>query len=77
MRRRHSVEVTVEVDLEGFDDEDLIEELNARGYNVLGSGSAAQDWQKLADAFLLKRNATQTLEELVYRNTARIIRVQH
>ena len=57
------VSITTEVDvyLDDFDDEDLIEELKDRGYYVSKSSSGASELQNLYDAWVYK---TGNYEEL-------------
>lgn len=63
----------VEVDIGEVDDEVLIEILEERGFSVRGKTVPGDDWTRLADAYHFNRNPEQTLRDLVYENTGRIL----
>jgi hypothetical protein len=52
-----SVDVNIDVDLDDFETEDLIDELQSRNINVVGDGSPLH---AIADAFRLGRDALAT-----------------
>ena len=62
-------EIEVEVDIEDFDDAELVDEFDRR---KLGSVTAIN---QIADAFALKKNdqAMRMLENLIYDVTGRIV----
>ena len=66
-------EIEVEVDIEDFDDAELVDEFDRRKlYSSTGSVTAIN---QIADAFALKKNdqAMRMLENLIYDVTGRIV----
>jgi hypothetical protein len=63
-------EVEVDVDLQDFETEDLVEELEARG--IQGSHSRLQE---LHDAYILNRHSEvdALLKQLIYESLGRIV----
>jgi len=66
--------VEVEVDLVDFDNEELIREIQSRGYEVQGGGIAKEE---LIESIWLKRRLGQDyqadLDSLIYKVTGRAI----
>ena len=66
-------EVEVDVDLDDFDDDDLIDEMERRGLDVTDSGSASE----LIEKIWLKRRQgqdfTHELDRLIYATIGKIV----
>ena len=66
-------EVEVDVDLDDFDDDDLIDEMERRGLDVTDSGSASE----LIEKIWLKRRQgqdfTRELDRLIYATIGKIV----
>lgn len=64
--------ISVEVDLDEFDDNELIEELKARGYEV----NAQEQEQDLEKIYLLRRNGQaydHLMDAYIYRVLGKVI----
>ncbi len=64
-------EVEVEIDLEDFDDDDLVEELERRGRDYNTQGVDADEMRGLLEKIWIKRrsgsaNFDQELDQLIY-----------
>lgn len=70
--------VEVDVDLDDFDDEDLIEHLRARGYSIIKAQinvlqESALDPQKVYEAVVLKKpNAEQMMRDFIAISAGRV-----
>ena len=66
-------EIEVEVDIEDFDDAELVDEFDRR--KLYASTGSVTTINQIADAFALKKNdqAMRMLENLIYDATGRIV----
>lgn len=66
-------EIEVEVDIEDFDDAELVDEFDRR--KLYASTGSVTTINQIADAFALKKNdqAMRMLENLIYDVTGRIV----
>ena len=67
-------EVEVDVDLDDFDDDDLIDELERRGKTLEVDGSNGTEIvEKIFELRRLGKNFDRELDELIYKVTGRVI----
>lgn len=67
-------EIEVDVDLEDFEDYDLIEELERRGKGLeIGANSSTELLTSIYEKRRLNKDYQQELDELIYQNIGRIL----
>ena len=66
-------EVEVEVDLDDFDDYELIDELERRGTGVIEYGNGTEVLQEIYEKRRLGQNYQQELDQLIWLGLGRIV----
>ena len=66
-------EVEVEVDLDDFDDDELIDELERRGTGVIEYGNGTEVLQSIYEKRRLGLNYQQELDQLIWLGLGRVV----
>jgi hypothetical protein len=66
-------EVEVEVDLDDFDDDELIEELERRGTGVMEYGNGTEVLQTIYEKRRLGQDYQQELDQLIWLGLGRVV----